>query len=246
MGTTLDLPSSDSQMMMKFHCPNSASSLEDLRWQAWLYVLEDPALDRPAFELLLAQDDGTLGGAVAEAVEMSQALKSLPTAPSGRPVLVASACPVRPVVHCAGNDNADGPRGHHGWLGAALAVAAVLAASLLVAVQGVRYSTDRDSSGQPAPSSSFSLADSELRAALQTLDSSLEGSHPYLDSMIEVWTDFQSKHSQREVARAQNSLLADTESWLAVQDPMADHELPDWLVWAAAASPLETTESELN
>jgi hypothetical protein len=244
MGTPLNLPSSDGQTMMNLPSPNFASTPADLRLQAWLYALGDPALDRPAFELLLEHDDGTLAEAVAEAVQMSVVLKSLPTAPSSGSVLVASDWPGPSVVRRPSGDISNGSRGHFGRLGAALAVAAVMAASLLVAVLGVPSWIDQDSPAQLHPSSS--VVDFELRGGHQVLEPSLDSSYPYLDSMLEVWTDFQSKHSRREVARAQSNSLADPEAWLTVQDPMADHELPEWLVLAAAASPLETTESELN
>jgi hypothetical protein len=204
------------------------------------YALNEPSLDREAFEAKLAIDDGSLAELVAEAVLLSENLKhSLSTVrparlPSvvGKAMLAATeASAISPRASTVDNPRRRSSQLSVAWL---TAIAASLAIAGWLALQFLT------SNGNSPSQESVVQAESHDSELLDWSDATFDASA--LDSFVQAWTDFRSDENPIELASY--SHLANDHDSLSAFDEAS--EVPEWLVFTSSVTPDNSEDSGLN
>lgn len=214
--------------------PDGASLLNpknhsELYLNAILYVLEDPSLDRNAFEEMLAKDNGQLAELLSSAVNDLEVLSNYKSRlfdqnenANQSVVLATTSSDVSSKVV---------------WY------TSVIASCFAMALIGWQFIFFK-------PQSSPTIATNTNQSPAFETDFSLD---PFdaLDvssqsSMVQAWTEFRGVE-ERNVSTASDALVDGPDCILCShRDATAERELPDWLVHGASALALDAIESNVN
>jgi hypothetical protein len=214
---------------------NPSNTAADLRLQAFLYLLNDPALDAVDFEARLEEGDEALAEVLSEAVEELEAIRAAQWIVS----IKDSNRMVRPASHDRTTAESthrtelptrEGSRSGVAWM---VAIAAGIAIAVFVG-RSPRFS-------HKPPSNEIAVADPD---SLDVSDLSESG---LVHSTISAWTQFQADSGGDTVG----SRLVAPEYDLAKlsnDDELWNRDVPEWLVLAASAGgdTLLPSESDVN
>ena len=199
----------------------------ELYLKAVLYLLEDPALDRIAFEQLLVADDGQLAELLSSAVYDLDLLKRSESRFAGLSEVA------RDPVELA-------PRSEALFSSKMVWLSVVVASCVVVGLFGWHFVQD---------TAVELVAQNTMRYPNFASDDSLvpmdELNVAERSSMVQAWTEF------RVVADAEagftNGFISDPDCVLCFHREVSpDREVPDWLVQGASVLGLESVESEVN
>ncbi|MDZ4851970.1 MAG: hypothetical protein SGI77_22005 [Pirellulaceae bacterium] len=200
----------------------------EMHLEAMLYLLDDPALDRTAFEARLA-DDVQLCAILADAVEMHSALKALafasipmslfaPRTNGESQVTLDFSSSTRHFRGATDDQRRDQNR--------RIAYAAIAASVLFAAAFG--WQALRSSSLlQPVQIANTSDSIPSQSTVSTMLDATL------WNSVVWAWGEIRT--SDHDEMLNQHSHFLDYESALATREPFGESDVPEWLVTATAA-----------
>ncbi len=195
----------------------SEQDKSQLHFEAMLYVLEDPSLDRAAFEARLLDDDG-LGEILVEAVQLFHSMRQSED---------DRAAPIYLDVSSARTDKGCSSRAtgaevnSAGWLG----LAAFAASILVVGFLGWK-------SMQVFLPSSVKL-DNDYAATSPIVPQVFGNAEASLKQVVRAWGEVGTGHHEELLTQYVN--LTDFEIALASCDSVCESDVPEWLVMATKA-----------
>ncbi len=201
----------------------------ELYLNAILYVLEDPLLDRNAFEAMLAKDNGQLAELLSSAVNDLEVLSN-----NKSRLFDQNDKANQPVVLATTRSDVSSK---------VVWYSSVIAGCFAVALIGWQFIFFKP---QPSPT----IATNTNQSPAFVTDFSLD---PFdaLDvsaqtSMLQAWTEFRGVE-ERNVSTSSDALVDGPDCILCShRDATAERELPDWLVHGASALALDAIESNVN
>ncbi len=199
----------------------------ELHLKAVLYLLEDPALDRTAFEEMLAVDDGQLAELLSAAVYDLELLKKSESRFTGLIEVV------REPVELA-------PRSQTYFSSKMAWLSVVVASCVAVGFVGWQFAQNKP----PEIVAQMTMqhpdfASDDLLVPMDALNVAERS------SMVQAWTEF--RVVDEADAASSNSLISDQDCILCLhRDAPSEADVPDWLVHAASALGLVSVESEVN
>jgi hypothetical protein len=199
----------------------------ELYLKAVLYLLEDPALDRNAFEELLAADDGQLAELLSSAVYDLKLLKQSQSCFAGLGDQVRE-----PVQLTSQNNTYFSSR--MAWL------STIVASCVVVGFVGWQFVQNR--SVERVAQTSIRYPDFPSDDSLVPIDALNIAER---SSMVQAWTEFRVVDDAD--AASSNGLISDPDCILCLhRDAPTELDVPEWLVQAASALGLDSIESDVN
>jgi len=204
----------------------------ELHLEAMLYVLEDPSLDREAFEARLA-DDARLAEILTEAVEMLHSIRPR----NGDSIMPVSfdIPSIRTFADSPSRSEISGSM-PSSWLGLASLAASILLVGFLgwKSFQAMSPSIERDTDGSSVNGSVSKTA----------------GDTESFKNVVWAWGEVGTGHHDESLTQFVS--FVDNELALAACESVCESDVPEWLVMATAAileqgggidSPLEDIDS---